>query len=326
MGFFSWVGGLVSKAVNTVKSVAKAVVNTGKKDVNTVVEAVKHPIDTAKKVWAGAKKIWDQVTGNEAKKIVEEAKKRFDDCYKKYEKKKNSYENSKTQITADVTTVIENINKNKKYIMGTLFPQMKQILSKIKYSKIFAMEYASISTFTFTEIKDKGELISIDFEKNPIKSRLKAILTLGFYANKQARESADKLDEQVMAMKDDMGRMDTDLRRWKLVEDAVRLTDKYIREMITIYEIILLKAEGCANMLRLKSLQFAHVIDEEYCKLEALPTADKNLLFALFNLTKVLDTVVKTQLTSETEQEVKQYNNTIHKQIKAFELIQTEAA
>lgn len=306
MGFWSSVWGGIKKAASCVKSAVKTVA----KGVGNVV----------KKVYSGAKKVYDQVTGNTAKEISEKAKRLYDDGYRRYSAKKTEYEQYCKNVELAVNEKLKRINTHKQYIIEVLLAKLQKLLSKIKYEKRYAMEKVGFKPVAFRNISARDDLISIDFEKDPITSRLKALVSLGFWANKQANKSLDRVTEQVAALDDAIIRMDAEVKRWNLLQKAMDNTAKFLGEMVEIYEEVLLKAESCANLLRLKCLQFTHKVSEQYCKLEALPKADKELLFALFNLSTILFTVAQTNILSDSsEKQINEYNQNLQNQKTEYE-------
>lgn len=323
MGFCSWLCKKVKGAWDTTKNIAKKVVNTvknvAKKAVDTVVEAVTHPVETMKRVWNGTKKVWEYVTGEKARKISEEARKIYDDARKKYDTFVAQYEKDIDALNVEMCNIVERINQKKEYIIDVLFVKLQAILSKIKYEKYFVKECELTGGVPITKIEYRNNVLKIDFKANPIKSRLKAIFTLGFWANKLANESLDEAKNEAKKMEDSESRMRAEEKRYRLIKEALANTLKYLEGMIELYERILFKANNAASLLRFKCIQFTHTVSERYCKLESLPKADQDLLYGLFNLSKILNTVAKMHLTAASdEKEIRVYNEEMAKNNMTF--------
>lgn len=312
MGFCSWICNKVKNGWNA----AKKVVN---KVAETVVEVVTHPVETMKKVWNGAKKVVENVTGEKARKISEEARAIYENARKKYDAFVVQYEKDIDTLNAEMCSIVEKINQTKEYIIDVLFVRLQVILSKIKYEKSFVKECQLTGTMPITQIEYRNNVLKIDFKANPIKSRLKAICTFGFWANKLANESLDEAKNEAKKMEDSESRMRAEEKRYRLIKEALANTLKYLEGMIELYERILFKANNAASLLRFKCIQFTHTVSERYCKLESLPKADQDLLYGLFSLSKILNTVAKMHLTAASdEKEIRVYNEEMAKNHLSF--------
>ena len=107
--------------------------------------------------------------------------------------------------------------------------------------------------------------------------------------------------------------MDADLERLNLLKTALGQTLTYLKDMSAMYENVVYKANNSAKYLRFKCMQFTHGVSKDYCKLEALPKADRELMFALFNFTKILDDIVKMELVGQDTDEIKRYEMNLKK-------------
>ncbi|MDO4177614.1 MAG: hypothetical protein Q4D21_00315 [Phascolarctobacterium sp.] len=274
--------------------------------------AVTHPVETTKKVvsgiCSGVEYVIDNVSGNKAERISEEARRIYNEKRKEYDEAVKQYTGEMDSLNRARTEVLDSINKKKEYIVDVLLEKMQGILSKIKYKKRFAMEHLSGGQVIISPIELRSDVLKIDFKKNPIKSRLKAFCTLGMWANSQASESLDEAKNEVKKLEYAMSRMTAELQRYSLMKTALEQTDKMLADMIDVYENVLCKAENVAKVLRFKCMQFTHALDEKYCKLESLPDADQHLMYALFNLSKILNDVAKLHLTDSSEDvDIKKY-------------------
>lgn len=328
MGFCSWISSKVKSAVNEVKKVAQNVYEGVKSVANGFVEKVKH---VAERVTEAAKTVkqkvtnvfttvvnkikdgWDEFTG---RKKFNEAKERYNKLDIKYNEKNNAYKTRVAAYSDAITQIVNNINAEKKYIINTLFVRMKNVLSKIKYDNKFSLEYFKMPNTKVEALRKTDDLFLIDFDKNPIKTTLQAIFSLGFWTRKKATETLDRIMEEEKKAEVIYSKMDADLNRLDLLQKTLEQTLFYLKDMEAMYENIIYKANNTAKYLRFKCMQFTHGISQEYCKLSALPKADQELMFALFNFTTILDKVLKMEIIGQDSSEINNYRNKIELRFK----------
>ena len=337
MGFFSGVRKCWNKTKEAVCDAGKAIYNGIKTVVTTVAEPV---VEVAKAIGTGvtnmAKAFGEGVTNmagsagrfikdkiidpaldflSEAigKKKFEEAKNRYEKLTNKYNEKQAAYERQIGYFANEIKSLVESVNAEKQYIINTLFVKMKSVLSKIKYDNKYSLEYFKMPSTKVEPLRKREELFLIDFDKDPVKSYLKAFVSLGRWTKKQATETLDKIIEEEEKAENIVSEMDADLKRLELLKTALTQTLTYLRDMSAMYENVVYKANNTAKFLRFKCMQFTHGISMEYCKLEVLPKADRELMFALFNFTKILDDIVKMELVGQDTDEIKQYEMNLQK-------------
>lgn len=334
MGFFSWVGDKIKKGVKAVCNVAKkvggAVIDGAKAVGKAAVQAVTHPVDTVKKV---ANKIvggLKNITGLKAIEIHKKAQVLFEKNKARYESAKVKFDKSSEEYAIKIQQHLDSINQGKKYIVDTLFPKMKTILGKIKYTNRFNKEYMSINEFKPVTSLNKRDVLryNIDFSNDFLGSLVdgavisfKAIVSFGFWANKEAEKVLEEVEKEGHKLDENIHLMDGEIKRLMLMEQALANTNHYINSMIDIYEKILIKANGPATYLKFKCINFTHSVNEEYMKLESLSERDQQLLTSLFNLSVILNKVAKMSLMSDDSSEtIKKYNNNLIELDKEFKL------
>lgn len=297
MGLLSglWSGGcrLLKSVGNGVKKFASTVYDMFEPVVTTAASAIKAGV---KAVAGGAKAFYDNVTGNKAKRISEEARKIYDEGRRKYEEGEAKYQREMEALNTHICNILAKINQQKQYIVEVLFAKLQKILAKIKYNNTFTREYLQGTGNMITSIQLRTDVLKIDFQKNPIKSRLKAIISFGLWANKQAWESLDEAKNEVKKMEDTLARMEAEISRYRLMKKVLERYLEYIEKMKLLYERLLFRANNAATFLRFKCIQFTHGLKAEDCRLESLPKADQDLMFALFNGSRILNIMVKKQL------------------------------
>lgn len=287
MGFCSWVVNKCKKAYNYVKEKVTSGIRTVRQACTNVV---------------------NRITGKDK---FEEAKRLYNSLRERYEQKKSEYERQMGVLESDITALTNRVNDLKAFIVQKLFAKMASILTKIKYEQRFCVEVMQLPQLKIETMRSQATLFLIDFDKDPIKSTLKAIVSLGFWTRKQATETLDRVKEEEKKLEDIFCRMNAELTRCNLIKLALQNTVDYLEKMISIYKLVLCKAEHAANYLRFKCIQFTHSVSERYCQLKSLPKADQTVLMALFLLTKILNDISKMQLISDSKEKVEKYNQEI---------------
>ncbi len=357
MGFFSGLKNCCKRIYNGAKAVvsagyhaAKAVVTTGYHAIKSVVSSA---YNGAKKVitecwhgivgvcpflgklWEKAKEYgekglswlkeqWKKFTGEEQ---AEEAKRMLRALMEHYSQYQKNYEQQVYALAEQNRQYVDRINYVKKQMMQVAFVHTQSILQKLKYEQKFIVDYCRETTgFNFEALRSENKLIKIDFEKHFWINTGKAILTLGFWTRKQARESMDAVMEEEAKVRDIISRSDAELERFRCVNKALKNTAKYLEEMAEVYEDMLLKADGVVGYMRLLSMQYAHSLDIIDCKLEYLPKSDQHLLKALFDMTVILNKIAKMSLTSSSETEdVENYETDLVAHKKEFDKLNKAA-
>ena len=315
MGIWSGLKSLCKKAYNGVKTVTKATYEGAKTVTKAVYNGVSNMAGSAgrfikEKIIDPAFEILDKFTG---KAKFDEAKSRYEKLTTKYNEKKTAYESQISTFSKEINNLVENVNSEKQYVINTLFVKMNSVLSKIKYEKKFKLEYFRMPSTMVEPLRVRDELFLIDFDKDKVKSYLKAFLTAGFWSRKDATETLDRIIEEEKKTEEIFAKMDAELARLRLLKDALAQTLSYLKDMSAMYENVIYKAHNTAKYLRFKCMQFTHGISMEYCKLESLPKADRELMFALFNFTKILDDIVKMEFVGQDTDEITRYEMNLKK-------------
>lgn len=326
MGFFSGIKKCWNKAKEVMCDAGKAIYNGVKTVVTTVTKPV---VKVVKAIGNGVTNMaghvghfikdkiidpaLDYLSEEIGKKTFEDAKSRYEKLTNKYNERCAAYERQIGYFANEIKNLVESVNAEKQYIINTLFVKMNSVLSKIKYDNKFSLEYFKMPSTKVEPLRKREELFLIDFDKDPVKSYLKAFVSLGRWTKKQATETLDKIIEEEKKVEEIFTKMDADLERLKLLKTALGQTLTYLKDMSAMYENVVYKANNSAKYLRFKCMQFTHGVSKDYCKLEALPKADRELMFALFNFTKILDDIVKMELVGQDTDEIKRYEMNLKK-------------
>lgn len=186
MGIFGWIGRKAKAVTSAISNAVKA---------------------TGRAISSGYKSFTGQATFEEADKMYEDVMRRFE-AHKAY------FEKEVDNLSSEIEAQVKSINSSKETIKTELFPAFAEKMKKLKditVSDEYLKEYFSGTTLKVDSMKSKADLYLIDFKKNPFKSNSLAIVTLGFYTRKKAKETLERVKEEKKRLEEEMARMDSEL-------------------------------------------------------------------------------------------------------------------
>ncbi|MBO6261051.1 MAG: DNA repair protein [Bacilli bacterium] len=237
----------------------------------------------------------------------EEADRMYEDIKKRFEEHKAFFEKEVENISSQIEEHVQSINKSKETIKTELFPAFAEkmhILKDIPVSESYLKEYFNGSNLKVDSIKTKANLYLIDFKKNPFKSNALAIISLGFYTRKKAKETLEKVREEKIRLEEEMVRMDSELIKLKNINDALEIIASYYTSMIDLYNALLSRLDNSVNFLIIKCLSYAHRIVHEQMSIKLLPKTQQAEIMAMVSISKIMKTMVDKNITLEGKTDV----------------------
>lgn len=299
MGIFGRIGRAfssgVSKTVSVAKNVGIKIVNTGKKVANKVVDTGKKAVS---KVKEGATNVWGKFSGKED---FEKADKLYNEIKIRFEKKKATFDCEVEKITANIEKHVKSINAYKLRIKSELFTEMVQQLQKIKGIKVdkeFKFEDFKYSNMKVESVRSTSQLYTIDFNNNKFKTTFQAIFTLGFFTRKRAKETLAAVQEEEGKVNHEIAKMDVELAKLRQIEASLKNVDVYFHSLVGIYEQLLVRINNNVNFLYFQCMQFAHQLVADQMQLKHLPIVQQKEVEAIMTASKVLNKMVKTQISN----------------------------
>lgn len=274
MGFFGWIGRKAKAVTTAISSAVKA---------------------TGKAISNGYKTFTGQATFEEADKMYEEVARRFE-AHKAY------FEKEVETLSSQIETQVKSINKSKQTIKTELFPAFAEKMHRIKdidVSDIFTKEYFEGTNLKVDSMKSKADLYLIDFKKNPFKSNALAIVSLGFYTRKKAKETLERVREEKKRLEEEMARMDSELTKLRRIKDALELIAEYYLALIEIYRALLNRLDNSVNFLMIRCISAAHRLIREQMSIKLLPKSQIAEIMAMVSISKVLKAMVDTSITMD---------------------------
>ena len=241
----------------------------------------------------------------------EEADRMYEDIKKRFEEHKAFFEKEVENISSQIEEHVQSINKSKETIKTELFPAFAEkmhILKDIPVSESYLKEYFNGSNLKVDSIKTKANLYLIYFKKNPIKSNALAIISLGFYTRKKAKETLEKVREEKKRLEEEMVRMDSELTKLKAINEALDIIASYYTSMVELYNALLSRLDNSVNFLIIKCLSYAHKIVHEQMSIKLLPKTQQAEIMAMVSISKIMKTMVDTKIILEGKTDIIQRN------------------
>lgn len=287
--------GLFGGFVSAVKSVGRAVGGAIKKGVDVVV-------DTAKKVGSAVKKgatnLWNKFSGKEK---FEEAERLYAEISARYNSRRKQFEEDVENYTNKIENHVNQINRSKEKIKSQLFLEMAKKMEKIKdieVSKDFSAESYIAEAVSFDSIRSKSELYKIDFNKHKFKTTVQAIVTLGFYTRKKAKETLYAVEEEEGKINTEIAKMDAEIVKLKAIESSLDNVELYFTSLIELYQNLLIRLDSSVNYLFVRSMAFAHKLVNTEMSIRRLPKMQQKEVEAIITASKILKTMTDAQITA----------------------------
>jgi hypothetical protein len=252
----------------------------------------------------GYKSFSGQTTFEEADRMYEDIRKRFDE-HKAY------FEREVDSISSQIDKHVQSINKSKETIKMDLFPtfaEKMRVLKDIKVEQVFLKELFEGSTLKIDSMKSKADLFLIDFKKNPIKSNALAIISLGFYTRKKAKETKERVMEENKRLEEEMARMDSELTKLRAIRDALEIIANYYISMIELYVALLTRLDNSVNFLMIRCISFAHKLVHEQMSIKLLPKSQQAEIMAMVSISKIMKAMVDKNITLDGKTETIRIN------------------
>jgi len=262
-------------------------------------------------VSAAGKAISDGYKSFTGQATYEEADRLYEDVLRRFEEHKRYFENEVDKISSDIEIQVESINKSKEIIKTELFPAFSDKMRRLKdipVSDEYLKESFSGTTLIVDSIKAKADLYLIDFKKNPFKSNALAIISLGFYTRKKAKETLEKVREEKKRLEEEMARMDSELVKMRRIKEALELIAQYYFSLIDVYRSLLNRLDNSVNFLMIRCISFAHKLIREQMSIKLLPKSQQAEIMAMVTISKIMKNMVDMSITMDGKTEVISHN------------------
>ena len=252
----------------------------------------------------------------------EKADRMYDDVMQRFKAHKSYFEDAVDTLSEEIDTKVESINNAKRCIKKELFPAFADKIRHLKdipVSDEYLKEYFSGSTLNIDQMKQKADLYLIDFKKKPFKNNALAILTLGFYTRKKAKETLERVTEEKKRIEEEMTRMDSELVKLQRINEALELISEYYVSLIEIYHTLLNRMDNSISYLMIRCISKERRLINEYMSIRLLPKSQQDEIMAMVSISKVLKTMVEKSITMEGRTEnIDKSLKVMQKEIRAY--------
>jgi len=268
----------------------------------------------------------DSFTG---KNRIEQANEKYDKINAEYEQARKEYEETTEQQNQLLFVHIEKINACKEHIQMDLFSDFVEMLSLLKDAEIpeeFSEEQYSQQCRkldSFQKIRTRDSLLTIDFDRDKLKTALQSLFTLGIYTRKKAKESLDHVEEQRVVLEKEMTEMSSEVEKLKALVSSVEQIEYYFEKMSGLFEKWLRYMEHAIHYIAYAAMRIGKRIPKRSISISLLHETQQKELEATVTLGKVLSSMIQQQIVitktdtnlSEYEQKMKQHFETFKDQI-----------
>lgn len=247
--------------------------------------------DTSDYISDKGSKVFNAVTG---KSTFLEAEKLYKKIEEEYIRKNNEYKKKISDIGKKIEEKVSNINYHKEDIYLNHFERFKSLGDKLHNISINGkhfLEYFDDSIIRINNqngIRSKREIYKIDFNNLKFTEIAFAVLTLGFYTRKKAKETLLEVQAEEIRVKEDIKKMDSNIVKAQVILNSISNVSEYFTELIKNYSKILDRFEyGIKSQIQ-KNILKGNKLDNGKLNFKMMPIAHIEEFQALFNLSIVL--------------------------------------
>lgn len=236
----------------------------------------------------------------------QKAKRMYEELQTHYSKKKDEYKRKTNELFDKINLHIQSINESKIDIKLNLFPRFAKKIQRIKkvvISDIFIKESFLYSTFTADGIKNREDLFLIDFDNNPIKLNLQALLSLGFKTRSKAEESLYKVGEEEKRLKEESGKMDAEIARLCCIQKATEQTADYFNSLIDLYSVLMNRLDNSIHFLLISQALNGNFSHYSKMTIDKLPLVQQKEIKVMFSISLIMKKMVETKITVDASSE-----------------------
>ena len=239
MGFWSSICSSVKSVVcGTVKAIGRAVANVAKKAVE-VTQKVVHNVAT----------VWKNFTGQT---VAEEAERRLTALENETRRRQSEFNLFMEARAKEINASLSSINACRRKLNEELFPQFCTLAGNFRNWSVadVGIERCVALKGGCGPVRSREELMKIDFRNHPIAANALAVLTLGFFTRKRAKESLNQVKEEEVRMKAEFEKLEAEKTRISCVLKALRQVERQFNGCLDIYSRVLDEVEYSVDLLR----------------------------------------------------------------------------
>lgn len=230
------------------------------------------------------------------------AKWKYEKVQETYAAKQKEYQQETERLNNEIIDAIKGINERKRYIQQEQFRRLVDLLAVLKDVDVpetfceEAYQKQCRELDDFTAIKTKNSLFSIDFDKDAVKTSLKAFFTLGFATRGEARRTLERVEEQEAVAEDSMAQMDAEIEKQKACLQSVRQIEMYFEQMSNLFDRMLRYMEHAVHYVCYAAMRLSKKVAKKSVSIKLLHEKQQKELEATVILGMTMAKLVRTQI------------------------------
>lgn len=239
----------------------------------------------------GCAKIWNDPTG---KKTADKAKRIYLDAEERFNKAKFEYEESIKRYGKEIEAKVSRINACKKEIYDVQFNRFISVSSRLHNVTVRGVPFEELFDDSVLEVKEldglrnKKEVVLIDFDNLSFSQVASMILTLGFSSRKKADESLFKAQEESKRVDEEITKMKSQQTKNKIIVESIDNVVDYFDKLIGNYSLLLDRFEFGIQSQRVKQMSHGDNVFNLKLDFRLMPIVHIQEFQSLFNLSIVL--------------------------------------
>ncbi|TYL49350.1 DNA repair protein [Marinomonas sp. IMCC 4694] len=253
--------------------------------------------------------MWNAFTGknytNEAESILDEARIYF-------EKTEAEYKAVVETMSAEIERKISDINACKQKIYNTHFKRFISIASRLHNVTVKGVPFEELFDKSVLEVKnlqsvrERNEIIKIDFDNMSVWQTTGMILTLGFGTRKKAKEALEDAKQERIRVDEEVEKMNAQKTKLKVIIESIDLVMEYFDTLISSYASLLDRFEYGIQTQRVKQMANSNNVLTLRLNFKQIPIVHIEEFQALFNLSIVLKQMATLGYLSESGEVISQ--------------------
>lgn len=272
---------MLGRVWNGFKKIAKKVCNSAKKITSKVLNFVKN----------SSSKVWNSFTG---KSYIDEADSILDEAKIYYEKAESEYKAAVETMSAEIENKISHINVCKQEIYNIHFKRFISIASRlhnvtvkgVPFKELF--EESVLEVQNLQSVRERNQIITIDFDNMSVWQTAGMILTLGFGTRKKAKTALEDAKQERHRVNEEIEKMNAQKTKLKVINESIDLVMEYFDTLISSYSSLLNRFEYGIQTQRVKQMANAENVLSLKLNFKQIPIVHIEEFQALFNLSVVL--------------------------------------
>ena len=239
---FGWLKRACSCVWGGLKTVAKKCCDGVKHVAGNICEGVR-------KVGHCVAKVWKKFSGQD---VAEEAERRLTALENETRRRQSEFNLFMEARAKEINASLSSINACRRKLNEELFPQFCTLAGNFRNWSVadVGIERCVALKGGCGSVRSRDELMKIDFRNHPIAANALAVLTLGFFTRKRAKESLNQVKEEEVRMKAEFEKLEAEKTRVSCVLKALRQVERQFNGCLDIYSRVLDEVEYSVDLLR----------------------------------------------------------------------------